>query len=88
MLALNYSYKSLEELRESIVTINKEEIFTYSIYNIEIKAINTNIITKSFRYPFIVIDFNIKGRLIKFIESYTYNRRTSLVLLGGELEVF
>ena len=61
MLALNYSYKSLKELKEGIATINKEKIFTYSIYNIEIEAINTNIIIKSFRYPFIAIDFNIKG---------------------------
>ena len=48
MLALNYSYKSLKELRDSIITINKEETFTYSIYNIEIKAININIVIKSF----------------------------------------
>ena len=61
MLALNYSYKSLKELREGIATINKEKIFTYNIYNIEIKVTNINIITKSFRYLFIAIDFNIKG---------------------------
>ena len=48
MLALDYSYKSLKELKEGIATINKEEIFTYSIYNIEIKATNINIVTKSF----------------------------------------
>ena len=48
MLALNYSYKSLKELKEGIATINKKEIFTYSIYNIEIKATNTNIVIKSF----------------------------------------
>ena len=48
MLALDYSYKSLEELREGIATINREEISTYSIYNIEIEATNINVITKSF----------------------------------------
>jgi hypothetical protein len=60
-LAIECGYESLEELREGMSTINGEEIYTYGIHDINIETTDSESTTKSFRHPFVAIDFDVRG---------------------------